>query len=78
MIIDELKQLTRRSFAEHEQYKSGALKRKRDMPSVVSGIDGTSHEIQVPSNEPQQVCGCLIFARVSVQMQDLWYCYLFC
>ena len=29
MIIDELKQLTRRSFAEHEQYKSGALKRKR-------------------------------------------------
>jgi hypothetical protein len=40
------------------------------MPSVVSGIDGTSHEIQVPSNEPQQVCGCLIFARVSVQMQD--------
>ena len=25
-----------------------------DMPSVVSAIDGTSHEIQIPSNEPQQ------------------------
>jgi hypothetical protein len=24
------------------------------MPSVVSEIDGTSHEIQIPSNEPQQ------------------------
>jgi hypothetical protein len=23
------------------------------MPSVVSAIDGTSHEIQIPSNEPQ-------------------------
>jgi hypothetical protein len=29
MIIDELKQLTRWSVAEHEQYKTGALKRKR-------------------------------------------------
>ena len=32
-------------------------KRKRycsDMPNVVSAIDGTSHEIQIPSNEPQQ------------------------
>jgi hypothetical protein len=25
-----------------------------DMPSVVSAIDGTSHEMQIPSNEPQQ------------------------
>jgi hypothetical protein len=25
-----------------------------DMPNVVSAIDGTSHEIQIPSNEPQQ------------------------
>jgi hypothetical protein len=25
-----------------------------DMPNVVSVIDGTSHEIQIPSNEPQQ------------------------
>ena len=25
-----------------------------DMPSGVSAIDGTSHEIQIPSNEPQQ------------------------
>ena len=24
------------------------------MPNVVSAIDGTSHEIQIPSNEPQQ------------------------
>ena len=24
-----------------------------DMPNVVSAIDGTSHEIQIPSNEPQ-------------------------
>jgi hypothetical protein len=24
------------------------------MPSVVSAIDGTSHEIQIPFNEPQQ------------------------
>jgi hypothetical protein len=24
------------------------------MPNVVSAIDGTSHEIQSPSNEPQQ------------------------
>ena len=23
------------------------------MPNVVSAIDGTSHEIQIPSNEPQ-------------------------
>jgi hypothetical protein len=25
-----------------------------EMPNVVSAIDGTSHEIQIPSNEPQQ------------------------
>ena len=25
-----------------------------DMPNVVSAIDGTSHEIQIPFNEPQQ------------------------
>ena len=25
------------------------------MPNVVSTIDGTSHEIQIPSNEPQQI-----------------------
>jgi hypothetical protein len=25
-----------------------------DMPSAVSPIDGTSREIQIPSNEPQQ------------------------
>ena len=25
-----------------------------DMPNVVSAIDGTSHETQIPSNEPQQ------------------------
>jgi hypothetical protein len=25
-----------------------------DMPNVVSAINGTSHEIQIPSNEPQQ------------------------
>jgi hypothetical protein len=25
-----------------------------DMPNVVSAIDGTSHEIQIPSNETQQ------------------------
>ena len=25
-----------------------------DMPNVVSTIDETSHEIQIPSNEPQQ------------------------
>ena len=25
-----------------------------DMPNVVSAIDGTSHEIQIPSNEPEQ------------------------
>ena len=25
-----------------------------DMPDVVSAIDGSSHEIQIPSNEPQQ------------------------
>jgi hypothetical protein len=25
-----------------------------DMPTVVSAIDGTSHEIQIPSNEPKQ------------------------
>jgi hypothetical protein len=25
-----------------------------DMPNVVSVIDGTSHEIQIPSNEPKQ------------------------
>jgi hypothetical protein len=25
-----------------------------DMPKVVSAIDGTSHEIQIPSNDPQQ------------------------
>jgi hypothetical protein len=25
-----------------------------DMPNVVSAIDGTSHEIQIPTNEPQQ------------------------
>ena len=25
-----------------------------DMPNVVSAIDGTSHEIQIPYNEPQQ------------------------
>ena len=25
-----------------------------DMPNVVSAIDGTAHEIQIPSNEPQQ------------------------
>jgi hypothetical protein len=25
-----------------------------DMPSIVSAIDGTSHEIQIPFNEPQQ------------------------
>ena len=25
-----------------------------DMPNVASAIDGTSHEIQIPSNEPQQ------------------------
>jgi hypothetical protein len=33
MIIDELKQLTkvRWSVAEHEQYKTGALKRKRQV-----------------------------------------------
>ena len=24
------------------------------MPNVVSAIDGTAHEIQIPSNEPQQ------------------------
>ena len=24
------------------------------MPNVVSAIDGTSHEIQIPSNEPEQ------------------------
>jgi hypothetical protein len=24
------------------------------MPNVVSAIDGTSHEIQIPSNDPQQ------------------------
>ena len=24
------------------------------MPNVVSAIDGTSHEIQIPFNEPQQ------------------------
>ena len=24
------------------------------MSNVVSAIDGTSHEIQIPSNEPQQ------------------------
>jgi hypothetical protein len=24
------------------------------MPNVVSAIDGTLHEIQIPSNEPQQ------------------------
>ena len=24
------------------------------MPNVVSAIDGTSHEIQIPSNKPQQ------------------------
>jgi len=24
------------------------------MPNVVSEIDGTSHEIKIPSNEPQQ------------------------
>ena len=32
-------------------------KRKRycsDMPNVVSAIDGTSHEIQIPSNEPKK------------------------
>jgi hypothetical protein len=32
-------------------------KKKRycsDMPNVVSAIDGTAHEIQIPSNEPQQ------------------------
>jgi hypothetical protein len=32
------------------------IKRKGmpDIPSVVSAIDGTSHEIQIPFNEPQQ------------------------
>jgi hypothetical protein len=25
-----------------------------DMPIVVSAIDGTSHEIQIPTNESQQ------------------------
>jgi hypothetical protein len=25
-----------------------------DMPNVVSAIDATSHEMQIPSNEPQQ------------------------
>jgi hypothetical protein len=33
------------------------LQKKRycsDMPNVVSAIDGTSHEIQIPSIEPQQ------------------------
>jgi hypothetical protein len=25
-----------------------------DMPNVVSAIDGTSHEIHVPSNKPQR------------------------
>jgi hypothetical protein len=25
-----------------------------EMPSVVSAIDGTSHEMQIPSNEPQE------------------------
>jgi hypothetical protein len=26
----------------------------KDMPNIVSAIDGTSHEIQIPSIEPQQ------------------------
>jgi hypothetical protein len=36
--------------------KLGLLKERycSDMPSVVSVNDGTSHEIQIPSNEPQQ------------------------
>jgi hypothetical protein len=43
MIIDELKQLTKVVLC----YCS-------DMSNVVSAIDGTLHEIQIPSNEPQQ------------------------
>ena len=31
MIIDELKQLTKVVVAEHEQYKTGAFKRKRQV-----------------------------------------------
>jgi hypothetical protein len=31
MIIDELKQLTKVVVAEHEQYKTGALNRKRQV-----------------------------------------------
>jgi hypothetical protein len=27
---------------------------RHELPNVVSAIDGTLHEIQIPSNEPQQ------------------------
>jgi hypothetical protein len=34
-----------------------------DMPNVVSAIDGTSHEIQILSNEPQQQFGGIFWSE---------------
>jgi hypothetical protein len=51
------------------------------MPNVVSAIDGTSHEIQIPSNEPQALVSFkkympppLLYFKVNMEM-IMWHCY---
>ena len=47
-----------------------------DMPNVVSAIDGTSHETQIPSNEPQQkniLSTHQLFSFISLKLNDIPY-----
>ena len=42
-----------------------------DIPSVVSAIDGTSHEITIPSNEPQQETRKILSANQLFSLIDV-------
>jgi hypothetical protein len=47
------------------------------MPNVVSAIDGTSHEIQIPSNEPQALISFKKYMPTSNgQMMDQKFVYV--